>query len=220
MIIVVVAIGFKVFSSKPVEVHNTDTSSLRAEDRSQNDVNVPALNVETGDNQVKSLDVPAPTVAYTSNIDGFVVNFPTVPTVNNTTYKSKSTGAIPLTEYTQEYTSGLERAWYKVAVYHFPSSYKFADNFLDDSADVYVGSVSAMHPGSKVASHEKTHFLGNPAITGTVTVPVRVGLRGTTTIDTNDYVMMTVKGQNLYIISTYGTTQDNYYSFINSFLFQ
>ena len=215
-----VVIGFKVFSSKPAKVHNAANSPLATEDQTSVDSNASAPNSETDNNQIKSIDVQAPAIAYTSKDDSFAVNFPTVPTVKNTTYKSNSAGAIPLTEYTQDFTSGRERAWYKVAVYHFPANYKFTDNFLDESADVYVGSVSAMHPGSKVTSHEKTQFLGNPAITGTITVPVRLGLRSATTTDTNNYAMMTQKGKNLYIISTYGTTQDNFDSFINSFKFQ
>jgi hypothetical protein len=219
-IIVVVAIGFKIFLLKPAKVYNADNSPLGAEDRTSADSNATAPNRETGNDQIKFIDVPAPATAYASKDDGFAVNFPTVPTVNNTTYKSNSAGVIPLTEYTQEYTSGRERAWYKVAVYHFPANYKFTDSFLDDSADVYIGSVNAMHPGSKVASHEKTHFLGNSAITGIVTVPVELGIRSASTTDTNDYVTMTVKGKDLYIISAYGTTQDNFNSFINSFKFQ
>ena len=220
VIIVVAAIGLKIFLSKPEKVYNADNSPIGAEDRASANVNVPAPNVETGKDQVKSMDIPAPATPYTSQNDGFAVNFPTAPKVENTTYKSNSAGIIPLTEYTQEYSSGLERAWYKVAVYHFPTNYKFADNFLDESADAYIGSVNAMHPGSKVASHQKTEFLGNPAITGTVTVPVRLALRSAVTTDTNNYATMTVKGKDLYIISTYGTTKDNFDSFINSFKFQ
>lgn len=218
--IIVVVVGLRVFSSKPEKVSNTDNLSPVAKENAQAEVIPSTPTVESENGQVQSINVPTPAVAYMSNDDSFVVNFPTAPKVTHTMYKSKSTGAIPLTEYTQDYTSGGERAWYKVAVYHFPDNYMFADNFLDESADVYVGSVSAMHPGTKITSHQKTQFLGNPAITGTVTVPVRLGLRSAHTTDTNDYVLMTVKGQNLYIISTYGTTQDNFNSFINSFQFQ
>jgi hypothetical protein len=219
-IIIVVAIGLKVFLSKPAQVYNADNSLLGTEDRASANLNTTVPNSETGNGKIKSLDVPAPATAYASKDDGFAVNFPTVPKVSNTTYKSDSAGLIPLTEYTQEYASGLERAWYKVAVYHFPANYKFTDSFLDDSADVYIGSVNAMHPGSKVANHQKTEFLGNPAITGIITVPVRLGLRSAATTDTNDYAMITLKGQDLYIISAYGMTQDNFDSFLNSFKFQ
>ena len=219
-VVVVVFVGLKVFSSKPAKVYNADNSPLGVADHAGVDPNASTPDSETSNGQVKSIDVPSPTTAYASKDDGFTVNFPTVPTVKNSTYKSNSAGALPLTEYTQDYASGRERAWYKVAVYHFPTNYKFTDSFLDDSADVYIGSVSAMHPGSKVISHEKTQFLGNPAITGTVTVPVRLGLRSAATTDTNDYVMMTQKGQNLYIISAYGTTQDNFNLFLGSFKFQ
>lgn len=211
-IIVVVVIGLKVFLTKPAKVNNAplgvkESTSVK-------------LNASEDDNKIKSLDVPAPTTAYVSKDDGFAVNFPTAPKVENTTYKSNSAGTLPLTEYSQEYASGLERAWYRVAIYHYPANYQFADNFLDESGDVYIGSVRAMHPGAKVASHEKIQFLGNPAITGTVTVPVRLAFRSATTTDTNNYVTMTRKGNSLYIISTYGMSRDNYDSFINSFKFQ
>ena len=206
VIFVVVAIGLKMALSKPAKVNQ---ASLNASDQ----------NSKIGDDKVKAMEVPAPTTAYASKEDGFAVNFPTLPKVENTTYKSNSAGMIPLTEYVQEFTSGRERAWYKVAVYHFPDNYKFADNFLDESADVYVGSVSAMHPGSKVTSHEKTQFLGSPAIAGTVTVPMRLSLKSADTTDTNNYALMTVKGKNLYIISTYGMTQNNFNAFLSSFKF-
>ena len=217
VLIVLIVIGLKVFSAKTAKVSNVNNLPLSVENQSNVDANA---NSEISNGKIKSVDVPAPTTVYVSKEDGFAVNFPTVPKVENTIYKSSSAGSIPLTEYTQDYASGGERAWYKIAVYHFPVSYQFTDSFLDESADVYIGSVRALHPGARVADHQKTQFLGNPAITGTVTVPVKLDSKSAVTTDTNNYATMTVKGKNLYIISTYGMTQDNFDAFINSFKFQ
>jgi hypothetical protein len=124
-----------------------------------------------------------------------------------------------LTDYKQDYTVGREQAWYKVAVYHYPATYKFSDTFLDKSAEAYISTISYGHPGTKVTSQKKTQFQGYSAVTGALTVPIRLDPKSSTTSDTNDYVIAVLKGQDLYIISTYGTSEDNYNSFVNSFKF-
>lgn len=185
----------------------------------------PAANRNAGtdassDGKSKSIDVPAPSTVYTASDDNFSVNFPTAPKVENTTYRSMSAGNIPLTNYTQDYGSGRAQAWYKVSVYHYPASYKFTDDFLEKSAQAYVTAVSSKYPGTKVANNSQSQFLGNPAIMGTLVVPVRLDPGSASTSDTNDYALATVKGQDLYIISAYGTSQDNYNAFVKSFKFQ
>jgi hypothetical protein len=216
-IIIVVAIGIKVFTGKSSNENNANTSTLNAVNNANTNTGLSTTNSATG---VKSIDVPSPSTVYTATTDGFAANFPTTPKVNNTTYRSNSAGVLPLTEYTEEFASGLEKAWYKVSVYHYPATYTFSATFLDDSADVYYGSVNAMHPGTTVADKQTTQFLGNPAIEGTLTVPVYLTAKSSVTTPTNNYAIMTVKGTNLYIISAYGTTQEKFNSLKDSFKFQ
>lgn len=176
--IIVVVIGIIIFTSKSGKDTNTNTSSLNVANSANANTTLATTNSATG---VKSIDVPSPVTAYTATADGFVTNFVTSPKVETSTYRSGSAGMLPLTEYTEKFTSGLEQAWYKVSVYHYPATYTFADSFLDDSGDIYFGSVNAMHPGTKVVSSEKTQFLGSPAIKGTLTVPVYLTAKSSVT---------------------------------------
>jgi hypothetical protein len=215
ILILIIAVLLKgCFSKKRVAPYNAGLSS-----NSIKTENAPASSSEPKDRQPEKLEVPAPTTPYASDSDNFTVNFPAEPKVASSTFRSNSAGAIPLTEYFQSFGGGREQAWYKVAIYHYPANYKFSDDFLDKSADTYVSSVSAKYPGTKVANSQKTKFFGNDSISGSLTVPVRKALRSAETIDTTAYALMTVKGQDLYLISVYGTSQENYDAFINSFKF-
>jgi hypothetical protein len=214
LILAIVILLKSCFLKKSVAPNNSNLSS-----NSINTENSLQSSSESTEKQTEKLEVPAPTTPYSSNSDKFTVNFPTAPEVASSTFRSNSAGYIPLTEYSQSFGSGREQAWYKVAIYHYPANYKFSSDFLDKSADTYVSSVNAKYPGTKVANSQKNKFLGNDAISGSLTVPVRKDLRSTETIDTTVYALMTVKGQDLYVFSVYGTSQDNYDAFVNSFKF-
>jgi hypothetical protein len=169
--------------------------------------------------QLKTLSEPTPTTAYAAAGDGFGINFPTAPTLAKTTFRSMGAGAVPVTEYTQEYVSGQEHAWYKVSVFHYPASYQFPNNILDLAMQVFNAAVNEKFPGSKITNQQPTQFLGNPALTGLVTVPLKLDPKSSAISNTGDYLLITTNGHNLYIISTYGMDQNNYNAFINSFKF-
>jgi hypothetical protein len=212
LIIAVLLKGYR--SKKSAPSYNTGLSN-----NFNKTENTPASSQGLNEKQPEKLEVPAPTTLYLPDSDKFVVNFPTEPKVASSTFRSNSAGVIPLTEYSQSFGGGREQAWYKVAIYRYPANYKFSDDFLDKSADTYVSSVNSKYPGTKVTNSQKTKFLGNDSISGSLTVPVRTDRRSADTIDTSAYALMTVKGQDLYLISVYGTSQENYDAFINSFKF-
>jgi hypothetical protein len=215
ILILVIAVALKsCLSKKPATPYNAGFSG-----KYDTTKNAPKSSPYPAEKQAEKLDVPAPTTPYLSNSDNFTVNFPTEPKVASSTFRSNSAGAIPLTEYSQSFGSGREQAWYKVAIYHYPANYKFSNEFLDKSADIFVSSVISKYPGTKVANSQKIKFLGNDAISGSLTVPVRKGFRSAETVDITVFALMTVKGQDLFTFSVYGTSQENFNAFIDSFKF-
>jgi len=152
------------------------------------------------------------TSLYMSSADGFSVNFSGNPQVTTTTFNSPTAGSIPVTKYIMASGSGLNTKYYSVDVYHYPQSYRFPSGYLTGAMDVYAMAVKAKYPGAKLTSSQSTQFLGSAAMAGTITV----------TIDgqpSENYVLITTKGQNTYGIGTYGMDQSDYHAFVNSFTF-
>lgn len=164
---------------------------------------------QTGSN---SQTASAPTGLYTSSDDGFSVNFSGTPSVNKSLFNSLTAGSIPLTEYRVQSGNGSSTKYYEVNVYHYPQSYQFPSGYLSAATQIFAMAVGAKYPGAKLASQTPTQFLGNPAMSGTITVPV-FGNQGFV------YLLITVKGQNTYGIGTYGMDQNAYNAFVNSFTF-
>lgn len=163
--------------------------------------------------------IPTATASYTSaKEDGFAVNFPATPQVTTTMFNSLTAGSFPLTEYKTASASGSKGAYYAVFVYHYPASYHFPDNYLAGALQVFGMAVNSRFPGTTIAQQTPTQFLGNPALSAVITVPIPAGL-GKGTTPTSDYLLITTKGQNTYIVSTYGLSQDDYDAFIGSFSF-
>jgi hypothetical protein len=169
--------------------------------------------------QFKTIDVPAPAAAYSSTVDGFTVNFPSVPKITKSTAPSPTAGPIPVTEYRKLFSSGSEYAFYTVSVYHYPSTFKLTSDYLSTGLQTFTKILTDLFPGTEIASQQSAKFLGNPSLTGTLSVPVKLTSGSTATTDTGDYFTATIKGQNIYIISAYGMDQSNYNAFLNSFKF-
>jgi len=150
--------------------------------------------------------------SYTSSADGFSVNFPETPQITTTTFNSMTAGSLPLTIYKATSTGGSAGAYYAAMVYHYPADYQFPDNYLTGALQVFGMAVNARHPGTAIASQTTIQFLGAPAISALVTVPIG-------NVATNDYVLITTKGKNTYILDTYGLPQSDHDSFVNSFSF-
>jgi hypothetical protein len=169
--------------------------------------------------QYKTLDEPAPAAAYTSTVDGFTVNFPGVPKITKSTAPTQTAGSIPVTEYRKLFSSGSEYAFYTVSVYHYPSTFKLTGDYLSTGLQTFTKILTDLFPGTEIASQQSAQFLGNPALTGTLSVPVKLTPGSTAATDTGDYFTATIKGQNIYVISAYGMDKSNYTAFINSFKF-
>jgi hypothetical protein len=164
---------------------------------------------QTGSN---GQSVTAPTNLYTSSVDGFSVNFSGPPQVTKTTFNSPTAGPIPVTKYMVESGSGLGTKYDVVDVYHYPQSYQFPTGYLTGAMNIYTMAVRAKYPNAKLTNSQSTQFLGNAAMAGTITI----------TIDgqqSENYVLITTKGQNTYGIGTYGMNQSDYNTFVNSFTF-
>lgn len=157
---------------------------------------------------VAETGTPSAPSAYTSAVDAFSVRFPGgTPTVTNLTYSSPTAGTVPLTEY--KVTSGESvNAYYGVYVYHYPAGYQFASDYLTTALTSFTDAINAKYPGTTIASKTQTQFLGDNALSATIAIP-----GGT------EYALFTVKGQNAYIISSYGVSQSEYSAFLNSFSF-
>jgi hypothetical protein len=154
----------------------------------------------------------APANLYTSSADGFSANFSGTPQVAKTTFNSPTAGSIPVTKYMAESGSGSSTKYYAVDVYHYPQSYQFPSGYLTGAMDIYAMAVNSKYPGAKLTSAQPTQFLGNAAMQSTITV----------TIDgqqSENYVLITTKGQNMYGIGTYGMDQSDYNAFVHSFTF-
>jgi hypothetical protein len=167
-----------------------------------------------------TIDVPAPVTPYTSTTDGFTVNFAKAPKVSSTRFNSFSSGMIPVTDYKEQFAKDSETAYYQVSVYHYPTTYQFPDGIQSTALQAVAMIASARYPGSKIDNQSSTTLLGNPAIAALVTVPMNVDPKNPTTkVPTGDYVLITTKGHNIYIITVYGMVQSNYDAFLNSFKF-
>jgi len=178
-----------------------------------------AQNPDPSAGKYKTIEVLPPTVAYTSTADGFTVNYPSSPKVTKTTVPTPNAGAIPVTEYRKTFSSGSEYAFYTVSVYHYPPTYKLTGDDLSSGLQTFNKILIALYPGTKVANQQSAEFLGNPALTGTLVVPVKLTPGNAATTDTSDYFTATINGQNIYVISAYGMDQNNYNAFLKSFKF-
>jgi hypothetical protein len=165
----------------------------------------------TATNPQSSSTAPA-SASYTSTKDGFSVNFPGIPQVTNTIFNSPSSGAIPLTQY-KDISTG--NAYYAVYVYHYPTNYQFSSTYLSLALKAFAAVVNIKYPGSVITSQASSQFLGNSAISAAISVKVTSGKTATT----DNYILITTKGHNTYIIGTYGMTQDDYNKFQSSFAF-
>jgi len=145
--------------------------------------------------------------AYASPADAFSVQFPGTPTITNLTYNSPTAGPVPLTEYKVASDESVN-AYYGVYVYHYPTEYQFANDYLMAALTSFDADINAKYPGTTIASKTQTSFLGDNALSGVITLPA-----GT------EYALFTVKGQDAYIISSYGVSQSEYSTFLNSFAF-
>lgn len=166
---------------------------------------------QTGPNAQVQASAPA-TGLYTSPDDGFSVNFSGTPQVMKSQFNSLTAGNIPLTEYRVQAGNGSSTKYYEVNVYHYPQSYQFPSGYLNAAIQLFAMAVNAKYPGSKLVGQTPTQFLGNPAISGTISVPL-FGNKGFV------YLLITVKNQNTYGIGTYGMDQNAYNAFVNSFTF-
>ena len=153
-----------------------------------------------------------PRGSYTSSADGFSVNLPGTPRITTTTFNSMTAGSLPLTTYTAAASGTSTTAYYAVMVYHYPASYRFPDNYLMGAVQVFGMAVNAKHPGTAIASQTPTQIQGSQALSALVTVPIGK-------VTTDDYVVITTKGQDTYILDTYGLSQNDYNSFVGSFSF-
>lgn len=150
--------------------------------------------------------------SYTSSKDGFAVNFPGTPTVTTTMFNSMTAGSLPLTTYKEMASGTSSKAFYEVMVYHYPATYQFPDNYLAGALQVFGLAVNAKYSGTTIVDQTPTQFLGAPALFATITVPAE----GTTNYD---YVLLTTRGENTYIINTYGLSESDYNTFVGSFSF-
>lgn len=166
---------------------------------------------QTSGNQPVTTATPLTGNLYTSSADGFSAGFPGTPNVTNTTFDSPSAGTIPLTEY-KDVTNVSTDAYYAVYVYHYPASYQFASDYVGEALTSFLSVVNSKYPGSVIASKTPTQFSGNPSLSAIISVPHASGAA-------NDYLLITTKGQNAYIISTYGTSQEDFNTFTSSFVF-
>lgn len=167
--------------------------------------------------ELATITVPLPTTLYTSAADNFTVNFPSAPKITKSSVPSAS-GAIAVTDYRQVFTSGSEHAYYNVGVYHFPAGYKFTNDYLNTAFKIYFEVASLSFPEATIISQQPTQFLGSQALTGSITIPVKLGDSAATT-NTGVSLLVIRNAQNIYILSAYGMSQNNYNAFINSFKF-
>jgi hypothetical protein len=140
------------------------------------------------------------------------VNFSGAPQVTKSTFNSPTAGPIPVTKYIAQSGSGSNAKYYVIDVYHYSKSYQFPSNYLSDALRLFVFAVNMKYPGVKLASQAPTQFLGGPAITGVLTVPIGGSQEP-------GYLLITTKNQNTYGMGTYGVDQNGYNAFVNSFTF-
>ena len=127
---------------------------------------------------------------------------------------------IPITEYKEQFAKDSELAYYQVSVYHYPTTYQFPDGILSTALQVVMMVANARYPGSKIDNQSSTTLQGNPALAALVTVPMNVDSKNPTVkVPTGDYLLITTKNHNVYVIIAYGMVQSNYDAFVNSFKF-
>jgi hypothetical protein len=167
-------------------------------------------------------NAPAPTVPYTAATDGFSIDFAGTPQVMSSTFHSPTAGYVPLTEYRDDVSAAnagaganTENAYYTVYVYHYPDAYEFAADYLNTALQTYTAAVAKNFPGSQLVAQQSGQFLGQNAITGIVNVPLQIGAGSPS--NTPDYVLITLNGHDVYIVSTYGIDSNTFTAFINSF---
>ena len=156
---------------------------------------------------------PSSAGSYVSPSDGFSVNFSGAPEVSNTMFNSPTAGPIPLTTYKLQSGSGTSTEYSVIYVYHYPQGYQFSSGYLSGAMHLFAAAVSMKYPGASLTNPEATQFLGDPAMSGAITVPVG----GNQEVA---YLIMTTKGQDLYVIGTYGMSQADYDAFLSSFSFK
>jgi hypothetical protein len=169
--------------------------------------------------QFKTISVPKPTTDYEDSSNGFSIDFPTTPNIITSTYQSPTAGSVPIKEYRQQYSSGNEYAYYTVFVYNYPASYQFPADFLDGALQNFTKVIASSFAGTSVSSKQSTELLGQPALAALITVPIKLSTTSTSKVNTSEELVMTTKNQNLYIISSYGMSSNDYSDFINSFKF-
>ena len=150
--------------------------------------------------------------SYTSAADMFTVNFPAAPVVRKTTFTLPSVGEVPITDYRVELGTDASAKYYLVTVYHYPKTYKFASDYLASALRLFVSAINAKYPGAKLTSQTPTQLLGNPAISGVITVTIN----GQKTVG---YLLIATKNQNTYGMGTYNVDQNGYETFLHSFSF-
>jgi|GEM_PF-3706904 hypothetical protein len=134
---------------------------------------------------------------YKSSKDGFSVKFPGEPTVNNT---SSVTGdiTIPITQYT--YVTTTSNHSVQIAV----SPQSLAGVEKDFLTSVLDGM--AMGSGTTIESSKIGTYQGYTSLTATLS-------SSASTLRT----LLFIKGRNIYIISTFGTSKAQHDSFVSSF---
>jgi hypothetical protein len=165
----------------------------------------------TSTEQAQQNTPPTPT-PYVSATDGFSVNLPGTPDISTKTVKSPTAGSISETDYNFVSSANGKGVLYMIIVFHYPATYQFSSNYLTGALQMFGTIINTKYPGTKVVAQPQSEFLGNSAISATVTVP----FMGT---PTPGDVLITTKNQNTYIVSAYGLSQSDYNAFVNSFTF-
>jgi hypothetical protein len=170
---------------------------------------------QSGNDQSQASPTPSPTAVagpYTSVADKFSADFKGTPSVNTATFNFPSAGRVARTEYLAQSGTGSDAKAYVVSVYHYPATYVFTNSYLSSALQLFVSAVNMKYPGSKLTDQKQTQFLGNAAVSGTISVTIGGA-------QSHGYVLITTKGHNLYGIGTYGLDQSGYDAFVKSFTF-
>jgi uncharacterized protein YdeI (BOF family) len=165
-----------------------------------------------GQNQQAQQNVQQAPALYTSSADGFSVGFPGTPTIASKTVKSPSAGSISENDYTFISSSAGKGVLYMIIVFHYPTTYQFSSSYLASALQMFTAIINAKYPGTQVTPQPQSQFLGNAAISGSVTVP----FMGT---PTPGNVLITTKNHDTYVVSAYGLSQSDYNTFLSSFSF-
>jgi hypothetical protein len=172
--------------------------------------------VQPTGNQLTSIDAPVPTLPYVSAKDSFSINFTGAPIVTATTFNSPTAGPIPMTTYKETFSKSNGTGYYAVYVYHYPASYQFVNDYLNGALNTFTSAVKINYPGAQITNQNTIQFQGQSALSALINIPIT---RSGKTTNTGDYLIVTTKGQDAYIISTYDMVQSNFTAFSNSFAF-